>query len=175
MVIRLAGDGPHRKVRMDTIPQSPDTNPHDAHELVAVRRRRIELRDTLDALERALAAPAFGRAAIWGEQVVAAVTRLAAEFAEHVEVTEGPDGLHQNILAGDLRLANAVTALTHEHVTIAADIAGLYAACEPPVTSPDVADVREQGTRVMGRLARHRQRGADLIYEAYQTDIGGTD
>lgn len=149
-----------------------DTSAH-TRELDAVRRRRVELRETLDRLERALAAPASGRAVLWGEQVLAAVAQLATDFTEHVEVTEGPDGLHQSILAGDLRLANAVTALTTEHVAIAADIAELSTVCESPVTPSDVADVRELGTQLLGRLSRHRQRGADLVYEAYETDIGG--
>ena len=35
--------------------------------------------------------------------------------------------------------------------------------------------MREHGTTVLGRIVRHRQRGADLIYEAYATDIGGGD
>jgi len=144
-------------------------------ELEAVRQRRAELRDTLDALERALAAPGAARAVVWGEQLHAAVHRLASDFALHVEVTEGPDGLHQSILAGDLRLANQVAALVEEHKTIAADIAALAAASEAPVTPGDVADVREQGTKLLGIVVRHRQRGADLIYEAYATDIGGGD
>jgi len=144
-------------------------------DLDAVRRRRAELRESLGALERALAAAASGRAVVWGEQVLHAVTRLAGDFAEHVEVTEGADGLHQNILAGDLRLANQVQALTAEHADIAAAIAELAVAVEPPVTPDDVAGVRDSGTALLGRVARHRQRGADLIYEAYQTDIGGGD
>lgn len=141
----------------------------------AVRRRRAELRETLDALERALAAPVSGRAVVWGEQLHAAVDRLVTEFALHVEVTEGPDGLHQTILDGDLRLANQVAALVAEHTTIATDIAELAAASDAPVTPSDVAEVREQGTALLGRIVRHRQRGADLIYEAYATDIGGGD
>jgi hypothetical protein len=51
----------------------------------------------------------------------------------------------------------------------------LVAGTEPPVTAPDAEAVRKQGTNLLGRLVRHRQRGADLIYEAYQTDIGGGD
>jgi hypothetical protein len=155
-----------------------DTSAHSAaaiRELHAVRQRRAELRDTLDALERALAAPGASRAVAWGEQLHAAVDRLASDFAMHVEVTEGPDGLHQAILAGDLRLANQVDALSGEHKTIAADIAALSAVSEEPVTPADVDGIRERGTSVLGRLVRHRQRGADLIYEAYQTDIGGGD
>jgi hypothetical protein len=144
-------------------------------DLDAVRIRRAELRDTLDTLERALAAPALGRDVVWGEVVHEAVVALADDFVAHVEVTEGPGGLHQSILAGDLRLANAVNALTAEHKQIAAEIASLVADSAPPVTAQDVADLREGATRALGHLIRHRQRGADLVYEAYQTDIGGGD
>ncbi len=139
--------------------------------LDAVRARRAELRGTLDALERALAKPTAGRDVVWGEAVHAALRALAGDFAAHVEVTEGPVGLHQAILAGDLRLANAVAALTAEHGQIAAEIERLVADTEPPVI--DALRVREDATRTLGALIRHRQRGADLIYEAYQTDIGG--
>jgi hypothetical protein len=144
-------------------------------ELEAVRQRRAELRGTLDALEQCLAAPSVDRAVVWGEQLYAAVGRLTSEFALHIEVTEGPEGLHQAILAGDLRLANQVDALAAEHSGIAEDIAALVAVSEAPVTPDDVDEVREQGTKLLGRIVRHRQRGADLIYEAYQTDIGGGD
>lgn len=141
----------------------------------AVRIRRAELRETLDVLERALAAPASARAVVWGEAVHAAVGRLAGEFALHIDVTEGPAGLHQTILLGDLRLANQVDALAAEHEAIASDIAELAAASETPVAPADVARLRDRGTSLLGRIVRHRQRGADLVYEAYQTDIGGGD
>jgi hypothetical protein len=144
-------------------------------ELQAVRVRRAELRESLNAMERVLAAPARGRAVIWGEGVHASLVAIADDFGAHVEVTEGPDGLHQSILAGDLRLANAVGALTAEHGEIAEEIAGLVADSEAPVTPDDVDDLRERATRLLGHLIRHRQRGADLIYEAYDTDIGGGD
>ncbi len=37
----------------------------------------------------------------------------------------------------------------------------------------DVAALRDLGTSLLGRLVRHRQRGSDLVYEAYEFDIGG--
>jgi hypothetical protein len=144
-------------------------------ELETVRSRRAELRESMGQLERALAAPAAGRAVVWGEKVHAVLAEMADEFVAHVEITEGPDGLHQAILAGDLRLANAVNALAAEHLKIADEIAGLVAGTEPPVTAQDVDVVRSRGTSLLGRLVGHRQRGADLIYEAYETDIGGGD
>jgi hypothetical protein len=144
-------------------------------ELAAVRARRVELRESMGRLERSLAAPASGRAVVWGEHVHAVLLELAADFQEHIEVTEGAEGLHHAILTGDLRLTNAVNALAVEHSQIAAEIDDLVAETEPPVTARDAEVVRERGTNLLGRLVRHRQRGADLIYEAYQTDIGGGD
>ncbi|MDT4918508.1 MAG: hypothetical protein QOH89_3208 [Pseudonocardiales bacterium] len=142
-------------------------------ELDAVRARRAELRETLNLLEAALAAPARGREMVWGEAVHAALVMIADDFGAHVEVTEGPGGLHQAIVAGAIRLANAVDALTDEHSQIAADIAGLVADSRAPVTADDMDGLRERATRLLGHLVRHRQRGADLIYEAYATDVGG--
>lgn len=144
-------------------------------DLDVVRRRRAELRESVRELEAALAAPASGRAVVWGERVRSAVVALVRDFGEHIQVTEGPDGLHRTILDGDLRLANAVEELTVQHGEIAAELAALVAATDPPVIADDVADVRESGTKLIARVARHRQRGADLIYEAYETDIGGGD
>jgi hypothetical protein len=144
-------------------------------ELHAVRVRRAELREALDALERALAVPAAGRAVIWGEAVNASAIGLADDFGAHIDVTEGPGGLYDAILAGDLRLANAVAALTAEHAQIAVGIAELVADSAAPVTSEDVDGLRDRGTKLLAHLIRHRQRGADLIYEAYETDIGGGD
>jgi hypothetical protein len=143
-------------------------------ELDAVRARRAELRETLNLLEAALAAPARGREMIWGEAVHATLVMIADDFGAHVEVTEGPGGLHQAILAGDLRLANAVDALTEEHGQIAEEIAALVANSQAPVTAQDMDELREGATKLLGHLVRHRQRGADLIYEAYATDVGGT-
>jgi hypothetical protein len=152
-----------------------DPNLSTRTELDAVRIRRAELRGTLDAVERVLAAPARGRAVVWGEAVHAVLGLLADDFGAHVEVTEGPGGLHQTILSGDLRLANAVEQLTDEHGVIAGELAALVADTSAPVSADDVEDIRERATRLLAHLIRHRQRGAELVYEAFETDIGGGD
>ena len=141
-------------------------------DLDELRRRRAELRESLGAVEDALAAPG-ARAVVWGERVHTALLQLADDFAVHVTVTEGSGGLHEQILEGDLRLANAVGVLAEEHVQLAADIADLVHATDAPVGAEDIAPVRDQAMSVLGMLIRHRQRGADLIYEAFDTDIGG--
>lgn len=51
-----------------------------------------------------------------------------------------------------------------------------YATLRTILNSADVDDVdriRDLGTALLGRLVRHRQRGFDLVFDAYDFDIGG--
>ncbi len=41
------------------------------------------------------------------------------------------------------------------------------------MVAADVKGIREAGTSLLARLSRRRQRGADLVFDAYQIDIGG--
>lgn len=154
-----------------TQPISPDV----AAELAAVRRRRAELRESLVALEQALASPASGREERWGSRVHRALLTFADDFAEHIVVTEGPEGLHQAIVTAAPRLSHAVEMLVGDHQRFSADIAELVAISVPPLTPTEVAVIRDLGTRLVADVSKHRQRGADLIYEAYETDIGVGD
>ena len=146
-----------------------------SRELDAVRQRRAELSDTLHVLSACVADAPSRPAVVWGERMHDALLRLASDFELHIEVTEGEEGLHQAILAGDLRLANQVAALSDEHPALATGIAELVALTEPPVTAAAVAEVAARTTALTDRLHRHRKRGADLIWEAYATDLGGCD
>ncbi len=139
----------------------------------SLRAHRAELLESMRALEQALAAPASGRASAWAERVNVALVELEADFGEHVELTEGPDGLYQALLATAPHLASSVTKLTDEHTRIRDSINRLLASRDAPVDIVDVDPIRESATTFLGSLSRHRQSGADLVYDAYQTDIGG--
>ena len=139
----------------------------------SLRAHRAELLESMRALEQALAAPATGRASAWAERVNVALVELEADFGEHVDLTEGPDGLYQALLATAPHLASSVTRLTDEHTQIKDSIDRLLASRVGPVDIGDVDAIRESATTLLGRLSGHRQRGADLVYDAYQTDIGG--
>ena len=108
----------------------------------------------------------------WAQRVHAAAVELSGDFRDHVEITEGPDGLYRELLATSPHLAGAVTGLTREHVLVREEIDDLLARLQAPDAVDETADLRELGTTLLGRLVRHRQRGADLIYEAYEVDIG---
>jgi hypothetical protein len=140
--------------------------------LEELRRRRVDLRESISALERALAAPAPGRPGGWAQQVRVALAELSADFREHIEITEGPSGLYHGLLGTAPRLSNAVARLAREH----AQICGLIDDLLARVSGPDIGDVdavRDLGMALLASLVRHRQRGSDLVYEAYAVDIGG--
>jgi len=139
----------------------------------SLRAHRAELLESMRALEQALAAPASGRPSAWAERVDVALVELQADFREHVVLTEGPAGLYQALRATAPHLASSVTRLTDEHTQIRDSIDRLLASRAGPVGIDDVDPIRESATTFLGRLSRHRQRGADLVYDAYQTDIGG--
>jgi hypothetical protein len=140
--------------------------------LETLRRRRSELRESMSALELALAGPAPSGHVRWCERVHVALVELSADFREHIEVTEGPDGLYVDILATAPRLSDAVARLTREHGQITDLVKDVLARTSNP-ESEDVDEVRGLGTNLLGLLVSHRQRGSDLVYEAYEFDVGG--
>ncbi len=139
-----------------------------ADPLAAARRHRVELLDTIHAFERALAVPAADPA--WRPRVNRQLDRLRDAFADHVTLTEGVGGLYAGLLGDAPRLANAVHVLVDEHQAIGGTL-GTF------IDEPDIDPerLRAWAGTVLHDLSRHRQRGADLIYEAYITDIGGED
>lgn len=151
--------------------QSPATS--EPAFLDELRRRRSELRDSMSALELALAAPAPQDPARWAERVHVALVELTADFRVHVDLTEGPDGLYQELLRRAPRLSGAMARLTHDHARIRGLVEELLARVRGQEGGGEVDHVRELGTTLLGALVRHRQRGADLVFEAYQVDIGG--
>jgi len=153
---------------------SVDHNP-TVDSLLAVRVRRSELRESMAALEQALAAPAPGRTAAWAERVHVALVELSADLRAHLELTEGPDGLHGEVVTTAPRLVGAVQRLRSQHLDISASADELMDLLTPPLADTVVDDARESGMTLLGRLVRHRQAGADLVYEAYQSDVGGQD
>lgn len=141
-------------------------------ELSTVRIHRIRLREASQELEAALAAPLTGRLDGWVRQVRPAVQGIREAFSAHVSFTEGRGGLFDQIRTDAPRLVTVLGRLHREHREITTNLA----AAEEQLGSrgeAGMARVREQLTAALTALSLHRQRGADLLYEAYQVDLGG--
>ncbi|HEX6499897.1 MAG TPA: hypothetical protein VF054_12820 [Micromonosporaceae bacterium] len=138
-----------------------------ASSLAAARHSHARLAAAVHNLDRALAMPAVEPT--WTTRVRGALNALRPAFALHVDTTEGPDGLHGEILDREPRLAHQATVLVREHAVIAATMDAL--AERLGTVPPDL--IRAWAVDLLRELSRHRQRGADLLYEAFETDIGG--
>ena len=141
--------------------------------LEELRRHRAELRESMDALEDALAAPAKADLTRWAQRVHVALVEVSGDLGAHIDLTEGPAGLYRDLLDTSPRLSEPVAGLTREHVLIRGQVDTLLARVAAPESCADVDRVRALGTALLGRLVRHRQRGSDLVFEAYEFDIGG--
>jgi len=141
--------------------------------LDALRRQRAELRESMSALEDALAGPVSAGQARWAERVHVALVELSADFREHIVITEGKNGLYRDFLESTPRLSGAVARLTQEHAQIRDLVDDLLGRVPTPESKEDMDTVRNLGTALLGMLVRHRQRGSDLVYAAYEVDVGG--
>lgn len=135
-----------------------------------VRSRRADLHAILVDLEKAAAAAAPGREGAWIDQVRAQLERVGPAFDDHIAATEGPDGLFDKVRRRSPRLDVQCRRLTEEHRTITKQLSATKAALDG-----DVGQVRTAILDLLRELVRHRQGGADLVYEAYAVDIGGSE
>jgi hypothetical protein len=151
-----------------------ETDETDA--LSAARERRMALQEAMAGVEWAIAAPSG--TADWWTELAAALGGLQRALAEHVGEVEGPTGLLAELVSKAPRLARSKQQMEEEHVGLAADLEAVgerirLGAAES--ASVSVSETREAVLLLLGSLARHRQAGADMVYEAYTVDIGGLD
>jgi hypothetical protein len=142
--------------------------------LKEVRERREAMLGAIADVEAALAAPASD--AGWRDGVGEALTTLRSTIADHIVATEAPDGILASVRADAPRLSNAVDRLDAEHATLTHDTESLIDRLGSAATAPatdDVQEIRDEALSLLTAVIRHRQRGADLLYEAYNVDVGG--
>lgn len=144
------------------------------NDLGEVRERREALLVAVASLEAALAAPASDFR--WCDGLGDALATLRRTLGEHVIATEAPDGILAQVRDAAPRLSNQTDRLAAEHSTITDAVERLADRLDrAPVerTAEETAAIREQALDVMAAIVRHRQLGADLLYEAYNVDVGG--
>ena len=152
---------------------APHTNPTPTLEETA--RRRTNLYRAILELEQAAARPAVAREHVWAHGVIEVLKRLEIEIDEHIEITERAGGLYDEITKTAPRLTHTIDRLRDEHPQLRDTTRQLLARflSTPLDAAWPVTDARDQIQRLLGQLVKHRQLGADLVWEAYNHDIGG--
>jgi hypothetical protein len=148
------------------------SEPQPTPALEAAARRRRELREALVAFEDALASPIRDRVT-WRAEVADALEALGDAFEDHVAETEARGGLYEEMRDIAPQLGAKAGRLREEHPAITAALAQASVRLAiPPADEADADASRDVLQRLMGRIVRHRQHGADLVWEAYRVDIG---
>lgn len=146
----------------------------DRVQLDDVRSRREALYEAVVGLEDALTTP-IGDGARWRLRVAMAVDHAAVRIEEHARQTESHDGFLDRLVREVPRVQKRVNQLKVDHERLEKEVDALRHTVSM-VEDSDVPDraveIRNQAIELLGQMSRHRQRGADLIYEAYQVDIG---
>jgi hypothetical protein len=150
------------------------TDSADGAAIERSRQHRRGVRRASTGLEEALARPIGREAGRWRGDVAVQVRALAEAFRHHVEQSEGPDGLLSQIVGDEPRLAPAVEGVRREHRVLQGEMSRLEAATGLWQGTDEQA-VRKDSLRLLHDMAAHRQRGSDLIYEAYYVDVEGGD
>ena len=96
---------------------------------------------------------------------------LREAFAQHRAATEGDEGLYAGVVHDAPRLARAVDTLVAEHDDLDSAMARLARAMHE--VDQDTETLLRGALAVLDDLKRHGQSDADLVLEAYVTDIGG--
>ncbi len=139
----------------------------NSNPLAKARQLRSELRNAIAELERSVSMASSGSG--WRPAVEESLAGLRAAIDAHVTEVEGPEGLLAQLIADAPRLSNGVELMKREHARLLVDTGVILA----DVEGADVVDIRERVMSLLRDLVTHRQTGADLVYEAYATDIGG--
>lgn len=141
----------------------------DTHRQVIIRRQ--DLYNAMRALE-ASAARATGQDD-WADEVRSALTVLESTLQRHVTEIEGPNGLFAEVIERAPHLEPDVDRLRKEH-------RDLVIACDDALEivrsgDVDVEEVRRQVLSTLGRLAIHRQRGSELLFDTYNMDLAAAN
>jgi hypothetical protein len=135
-----------------------------------VRERREDLRQRMIEVEAAAARPAGGDPALWHKSMRHDLEALHEAWVHHVETTERPDGFLEEVISHAPQLASRRDMLLRDHVAITEQFDALLA-----VEAASVDETRDGVVDLLGALVRHRHRGAEFTYDAYNVDLAECD
>jgi len=137
------------------------------------RTHRSDLQAAMERLEATVAKPAAPHHR-WADAVEASLMALEDALRAHIREVEGIDGMLAEIVDMAPRLVAEVETIKKEHVDLVRSWSRARQALRGDGKA-SVTQVRRRVIALLGRLAIHRQRGSDLVYEAYNVDITAAD
>jgi hypothetical protein len=104
----------------------------------------------------------------WSDEVAEALTILYDSLERHVFEVEAADGLFAAVIEHGPHLLPDIEALRKEHEE-------LLFSCRSTMDSvsgeADASEIRQRALGMLGRLARHRHRRSELMFDTYNVDL----
>jgi hypothetical protein len=142
--------------------------------LSAAHERRRDLRQAMAGLEQAVSAPAA--AVGWTESVGRGLASVKTALEAHIDEVDGPDGLLADVVTRAPGLKPVCDELSVEHALLRGAMGRAEQDLIGAMSGPEGRTrLRRRVVSLLGRLALHRQAGADLVYDAYNIDIAASD
>ena len=131
--------------------------------------RRIELKQAVSQVETAAASPSGEPG--WRPNLITELENLRSALHQHVEEVEADGGLLAELADIAPRLVNQIAHVRDEHPGLCDQV---DRAIGQATGGAPVEELRRDVLDTLSAIARHRQKGADLVYEGYEVDIGGS-
>lgn len=158
--------------------QPPDTaggqpGQHD-EALAELARRRSQVKEAMGQLRDALSTVPVDPDR-WLTMVSERVAALRSAFDHHVEIHEGADSFLSGIHLNSPNLVPQVSKLHREHGQLDALITEASALIDSArdQSSAAVEDVRRRCDELLSHFEQHRRRGSQLVWDAFNRDLGG--
>ena len=139
--------------------------------LLGAAQRRSEMMTAMQHLEKTAASPAASET--WVDDLTDGVRQLETALNHHIAEVEAPDGLLDQIVDAAPRLHRLTDETRRHHVSLTDATTDLLNTLAGAGENVPVDAIRAKVIDLLNEIARHRQKGADLIHEAYDVDIGG--
>lgn len=125
----------------------------------------------------ALASPAPGREQEWGGGVLSGLLDLTRAFKAHVHAVQGPDGLYEEVESSMPHAGNRVQYLRETNQSLADRLELLEREVRRIADGEGTAfmAVRANALQLIGEVRHQQSREVDLVYQAFQQDIGSGD
>ncbi len=140
----------------------------------SAKKLREELRAAMIDLERIISSPS--QAPTWIAAVHHRTRELQGALARHITEVESETGIMTRIVDDAPRLAGQADRLRQDHVELSDSIEHvleLAAGLGRETAAIERRALRDSALELLGALSRHRQRGVDFVYDAYDFDLGG--
>lgn len=136
-----------------------------------ITERRLDLYEAMQRLEAAAARSTSQPD--WVDGMRESLQNLDEALEHHVTEIESDNGLFDEVMERSPHLAPDIEMLRVEHDQLTSHCRA--ALDRASAHDPDRGELRRRALSILGRIAMHRQSGAELLYDAFNIDLSVGD